>query len=98
MDQRQKRFEGMLAAGQPPEPEMVTCPTCEGLGYIPREDAINPFQFAPAPALPALDRQEAKMAPPPDYSIDYGKQPVEKMPPSQFKPPKDAKPIPPKKR
>ena len=98
MDPRQQRFEGMLAAGEPPEPEMVTCPTCEGRGYIPREDAINPFPFAPPPALPALDRKEAKMPPPPDDSIDYGSKPVPQMPPSQFNPPKDAKPIPPKKR
>ncbi len=88
----------MLAAGEPPEPEMVTCPTCEGRGYIPREDIVNPFQFAPRPALPTPDRQEAKMAPPPDYSIDYGSKPVPEAPPPRFNPSKDAKPIPPKKR
>lgn len=89
MDPRQQRFQGMLAGGEPPEPEMVVCPTCEGSGVV--------SPLAP-PALPALGRQEAKMPPPPDDSIDYGSKPVPQMPPSQFNPPKDAKPIPPKKR
>jgi len=70
----------MVAPGGGNEPQMVTCPACQGAGQVPQEEADEITQaLAPAEAAEGPHDETAELA--------GGPQPGEEAPPEETAPP-----------